>query len=171
MPPTFAGVNALYSREFYQWARKKLSHDGVVAQWLPFHILDPSYSASIAKTFQDVFPNAVLWIDPPSTTGILIGSANDAAVLGSNWPGFARTRLKRDLTEREVEKAVMLDSAALRRYGAYGQIISDDNQILAYGRGAQMLRAPQARNQDNRELLLKAAGRPAAAEPGRQKGR
>ncbi|MCB1839667.1 MAG: hypothetical protein KDI61_05335, partial [Alphaproteobacteria bacterium] len=38
MPPTFAGVNSLYSLEFYQLARSKLSPNGIIAQWLPYHL-------------------------------------------------------------------------------------------------------------------------------------
>ena len=133
MPPVFAGVNALYSQEFYQSAKRKLSTHGVIAQWLPFHLVSPNHSASIAKTFQSVFPNAVLWIDPLSKTGILLGSADDHSRLGTNWPGYARRAAKRDLSEQAVRRAIALDSAEVQLYSADGQIITDDNQLLSYG--------------------------------------
>jgi spermidine synthase len=148
MPPTFAGVNALYSKEFYELARQKLNNGGIIAQWLPFHIVALRYGASIAKTFQDVFPNAILWIDPPSKTGILIGSKDDSETLGINWPGFARTNIARNLSEAEVKKAVALDSKDLKQYDAFGDTVTDDNQLLAYGLASNFVGNLKAENLD-----------------------
>jgi predicted membrane-bound spermidine synthase len=135
MPPTFVGVNALYSREFYELARDRLGPKGVIAQWLPFHSVAPFHSASIARTFMDVFPNAVLWVDPNSpSNGILLGSKDGNVPVGTTWPGFARTQIKRGLDEKEVRQSVLLDAKELARFGAYGVVVSDDNQLLTYGR-------------------------------------
>lgn len=134
MPPNAAGVNSLYSKEFYQLARQRLSPDGVIAQWLPFHILAPYYSSSIAKTFLNAFPNAVLWIDPDSHTGILLGTKDDTTPLTSNWPGLTRAVASRNLSPREIKQHLALDQQQLQAYAGYGAIISDDNQLLAYGR-------------------------------------
>jgi spermidine synthase len=135
MPPTDAGVNALYSREFYELARNRLGPKGVIAQWLPFQCVAPLDSASIARSFIEVFPNAVLWIDPVSThNGILLGTKDDSVPLASDWPGFVRTQIKRDLDEKEVRQNLVLDAKELKRYGAYGEVVSDDNQLLTYGK-------------------------------------
>jgi spermidine synthase len=133
MPPNFAGMNALYSREFYELARLRLGPDGMIAQWMPLRHVAPHYSASIARTFQSVFPNAILWIEPVSQTGILLGTVNDDRPLGADWPGFKRTAMTYNLTEDQVRNAVLMDRKQLRRYGENGEIISDDNQLLAYG--------------------------------------
>lgn len=117
MPPHAAGVNALYSREFYALAAARLREGGVIAQWLPFHSVSPRAAASIARTFQEAFPNALLWLDPASPgDGILLG-AKDAPL-----------RLPPELAGRAA-----LDADALRRYGAYGSAVTDDDQRLAYG--------------------------------------
>lgn len=135
MPPISAGVNALYSKQFYELARGRLEAKGVIAQWLPLHSIAPRSAASIARTFTAVFPNAVLWIDPDSKIdGILLGTKDEDAALTSAWPGFARTSLARALSQEEVLRAVALDPEELARYGAYGEVISDDNQLLAYGK-------------------------------------
>lgn len=133
MPPVLAGVNALYSQEFYRQARNKLTAQGVMAQWLPFHTATPHFIASIAKTFQSVFPNAILWIDHPTKNGILLGSKDDATKLGGAWPGFMRQATKRSLTKAEAEDMIALDAAALSAYSADGDIVTDNNQKLAYG--------------------------------------
>jgi spermidine synthase len=134
MPPNSAGVNALYSKEFYELARQRLTANGIIAQWLPFHVAAPTYSASIAKTFKAVFPNAILWIDPDSKTGILLGSKDDNVTLASSWPGFARTAIQRDLTPEQIQQDVALNSQQLAQYSQYGKVINDDNQLLAYGK-------------------------------------
>lgn len=133
MPPTHAGVNALYSREFYELARARLAPGGAIAQWVPFHLLTPYAAASVVRTFQSVFPNAVLWIDPPSTTGILLASNEDEVKLGTLWPGFARPVAARDMDEAAVSRALTLTADKVAVYGSFGEIISDDNQLLAYG--------------------------------------
>lgn len=145
MPPNFAGVNSLYSREFYELAKSRLSKEGTIAQWLPFHLITPHTAASISKTFQDVFPNAILWVDPKSKTGILLGSANDAGALGKKWPGYERLKGVRDLSKAEVLKWVIHDRHELRDYAAEGEIITDDNQRLAYGKDAQLIRSSVVR--------------------------
>ena len=139
MPPITVGVNALYAKEFYVQARHKLSAHGVIAQWLPFHIAAPHYAASIAKTFIDVFPNAILWLDPASNTGILLASKDDNPTFGTEWPGFKRANIKRNLSESEVLKHVVFNSKQLTDYAAYGETIDDNNQLLAYGRSLYVL--------------------------------
>jgi len=133
MPPVTTGGNALYSKEFYQLARNKLSSNGVIAQWVPFHGAAPHYIASIAKTFIDVFPNAIMWIDHDSKTGILVGSKDNSTAIGKTWPGLLR-KVTRNLSNEDIQNAVALNTTQLKQYGNYGEIITDDNQLLAYGK-------------------------------------
>lgn len=134
MPPTFAGVNALYSREFYELAKEKLTENGVIAQWLPFHLVSLYHSASISRSFSEVFPNSILWIDPQSLTGILLGSKDEKTLLGQNFPGLKRNRMVRLLPDEKIGEAVYLDPRGLKKYGEeYGDVITDDNQLLSYG--------------------------------------
>jgi spermidine synthase len=133
MPPHHAGVNALYSQEFYALARSRLRAGGVVAQWLPFHLVTPEDAVAIAAAFRAELPDSLLWIDPPSGTGILVGRTEPKdGVIGTSWPGFAR-EVARDMTREETAEAVWLDAAAFERYASYGAAVTDDNQLLAYG--------------------------------------
>jgi len=134
MPPTFAGVNALYSREFYELAAERLRPAGIVAQWLPIHLVDPYQAASVTAAFQDVFPDSILWLDPASLTGILLGRKSPAdAPLGSDWPGLARNRPGRTMDADAIRAAAVLDPEGLAQFAAPGDVITDDNQLLAYG--------------------------------------
>lgn len=153
MPPTFAGVNALYSLEFYQLARSKMTPNGIIAQWLPYHLVPAKYSASIAKTFQAVFPNSILWNDPASGTGILLGSMDDNGDLGTDWPGFERTVIPRDLSKEQIIQSVVLNRHQMIRYSALGELITDDNQKLSYGKAAQLLRRARNADKENQDLI------------------
>lgn len=137
MPPNFAGTNALYSREFYEACRRRLSPDGICAQWLPLHLTPVESSRDIVRTFLAVFPNALLWIDPLSGTGILAGSADPRVPIGAQMPGFSRPGIERSLTEAQTRAAFQLNAAELAVFSADGRIINDDNQRLAFGRAVR----------------------------------
>jgi predicted membrane-bound spermidine synthase len=133
MEPHFAGTNDLYSLEFYRAAAAHLDDDGVLAQWLPLHLLLPEESASVVRTFVEVFPNAALWIDPRDRTGILIGKKGGGPMVESlNRAAVAFG--SRDLDAAAIRAAFALDGERLRRYGSAGALITDDSQLLAYGR-------------------------------------
>lgn len=160
MPPNFAGVNALYSREFYELARKKMTPNGMIAQWVPFHLVASPYAISIATTFRDVFPNAILWADPVSKTGILLGTADESKELGTDWPGFKRLKMKREFSEAEVREAIVLDRKHLKNYSDRGEVISDDNQLLAYGKAVSLGHVPAAiLEKENIDILEQEAGK------------
>lgn len=126
MPPNFTGTNALYSREFYQLVRSRLSATGVVAQWVPFHLLAPPHMRAIVATFIAVFPHARLWVDPVGGTGILLGASHLFSIQRSTVP--------LDLSPDQIEQAFRLDAAGLSRLASGARVITDDNQLLAYGK-------------------------------------
>jgi spermidine synthase len=133
MPPNFAGVNSLYSREFYELARSRLEPDGVIAQWLPIHILSVHDSIAITATFRAVFPDALLWLDPMGATGILVGRKGEPRAFGASWPGLSREGIARDLGPDEVRSRLLLGPHGLAVYANGGTIVTDDNQLLSYG--------------------------------------
>ena len=147
MPPFFSGSNSLYSREFYTLVRDQLEPGGILAQWFPLHLMSPDQAKSVAATFQDVFPDAILWFDPDSIgrngyfdQGILIGrrpmdDGTALAPLGSDWPGLRREPLSgsRPLTGEEIKGQLALDPAGMARFTADAPVVTDDNQLLEYG--------------------------------------
>jgi len=135
MPPNFAGVNSLYSLEFYEIMARRLAPGGIVAQWLPIHLLNEEHAASAVATFVAVFPDSVLWIDPRGATGILLGRRGGAEPpLGARWPGFDRVVRQRSLEADETRRGIFLYQDELARYGSRGRVITDSNQLLQYSR-------------------------------------
>ncbi|HTM43937.1 MAG TPA: fused MFS/spermidine synthase [Polyangiaceae bacterium] len=135
MPPNFAGVNALYSTEFYQLAAERLRPGGVVTQWLPFHLLSLEDAGAIVATFQRTFPDALLWIDPVDLSGVLVGRVQALEQpLGDTFPGLMRGQAHGNMSAEQIKRGVALRSAGLKLWAdVAGDIITDDNQLLAYG--------------------------------------
>ncbi|MEA1996937.1 MAG: fused MFS/spermidine synthase, partial [Gemmatimonadota bacterium] len=72
-PPTHAGVVSLYSRQYYELCRRRLSSGGIVCQWLPVNQMPYHEGLTLVRAFLDVFPHASLWF----------GSGCDLILLGS----------------------------------------------------------------------------------------
>jgi spermidine synthase len=124
MPPNHAGVNNLYSREFYELILAHLRATGSVAQWLPLHLIAPEHMRAIIGTFVHVFPQARLWMDPEGT-GILVAARQP-------W-SLRPTDLTLPLPATDVAARFLLDADALRAVSAGYPLVTDNNQLLSYG--------------------------------------
>jgi len=60
-PPSAAGVVNLYSREFYDLAKRRLAPGGLVAQWWPLPTQNLEDSRSLVRSFTDAFPYVSVW--------------------------------------------------------------------------------------------------------------
>lgn len=137
MPPKFAGMIHFYTREYYAAARKRLGPDGIVAQWLPFHLMNPTDARMAAATFLEVHPHAALWMF--QRTGILVGGVRpletETSVIARR---IAARGLGEDLRRIGVADAEgllalrVLDAAGLRRYAADAPILTDDRPALEF---------------------------------------
>jgi len=125
MPPNFAGVNNLYSLEFYELVRERLVPGGVAAQWVPFHLIAPEHMQSIVATFHEVFPYTRLWITPRHGTGILVGGDRP-------WQ-LHRSEVSLPPHDGAPESHFALDFAGVADLSRDAALITDDNQLLAYG--------------------------------------
>ena len=78
--PWMAGIASLFTREFFEGARDRLTPGGVLCQWAHTYDISSDDLRSIVATFLSVFPNGTLW---------LVGDA-DVLLLGSTEPLDAR---------------------------------------------------------------------------------
>jgi len=72
-PIAYAGVGALYSREFYALARSRLKPGGYISQWLPAYQVPTMTTLAMIRAFVEVFPQAVL----------LSGAESDLILIGT----------------------------------------------------------------------------------------
>jgi len=60
-PPGIAGVEDLYTREYFQLLRDRLAEGGIVTYWLPLSDLTDVGAKAILGAFCDVFADCSLW--------------------------------------------------------------------------------------------------------------
>jgi spermidine synthase len=75
--PWMAGIGNLYTREFFDLARRRLHPGGIMVQWIEAYHMPNSILKSVIQTYHSVFPYVDLWVSDPADPGdvILLGSA------------------------------------------------------------------------------------------------
>ncbi len=133
-PPRVAGVATLYSREFYEHARRALTEGGALAQWLPMHGMTDSELRMLARTFQAVFPDAVLYKIEAVEAALLgtKGAGADAATIAHrvDAPGV-RDHL-RELSPAAPLALPCIARDALRQALGNGPMVTDDHPRIEY---------------------------------------
>ena len=140
-PIGYAGVAALYSREFYALARTRLKPNGYVSQWLPTNQVPAATALAMTRAFIDVFPRAVL-ISGAEADLLLLGTTAERIEID---PERLAARLA---TAREVQADLeRLDLGSVREIvGTFvgsaetlaaatrnAVAVSDDHPIQEYG--------------------------------------
>ena len=141
-PIGFAGVAALYSKEFYQLSKKKLKKGGFLTQWLPIRQQPKEVILSMIRSFMEVFPNGNLfWGDVGEL--ILMGRKDAENILdpytftqNANKSQAISMDLKRisvgNLTD--VVGMYLSDSETLSRITRKSPALTDDYPISEYSR-------------------------------------
>jgi hypothetical protein len=80
-PPGIAGVENLYSREYFQLIHDRLADGGIVTYWLPLADLSDVAAKAILRAFCDVFDDCSLWNG--SGTNLMMVGSRGAPRLGS----------------------------------------------------------------------------------------
>ncbi|HEY3162557.1 MAG TPA: fused MFS/spermidine synthase [Vicinamibacterales bacterium] len=74
-PPGIAGVENLYSREYFGLMRNRLTEGGIVTYWLPLADLSDVSARAILRAFCDAFDDCSLW-NGSGTNLMVAGSRN-----------------------------------------------------------------------------------------------
>ena len=72
--PWIAGVNSLFTVDFYRLVKTRLEPDGVFCQWLQLYELTPETFATLARSFIEVFPEGNLFAVWRNSDAILIAA-------------------------------------------------------------------------------------------------
>ena len=73
--PVMAGAANLYTVDFFELAKSKLSNDGIMAQYLPLYELSYDDYQMIMRSFAEVFPDCIIFFTGFDT--ILLGAKNN----------------------------------------------------------------------------------------------
>jgi spermidine synthase len=68
----FSGATNLYSKEFYELARRHLADDGVLQQWVQVHRIGPDEISSAIASMRSIFPYVSYW--SYDGTGLVLGA-------------------------------------------------------------------------------------------------
>jgi spermidine synthase len=140
-PIGYAGVAALYSREFYELARSRLQRGGYMSQWLPAYQVPTDTTLAMIRAFIDVFPQAVL-VSGAEADLLLIGTNDTANLIDpsrvagaiSAAPAVATDLRQLDLgTVREIVGTFVGSAHTLAQATRGTTPVTDDRPIQEYG--------------------------------------
>ena len=142
--PTSADSWVLYTRDFYQLCKDRLTPDGIMAQWLPLHGLSTENYKTILRTFQSVFPHATLWLTNDYT--IVLGTLQEVQLDLS----FLEQKLRSEKVRQSLEEVhlgdpfallscFLMDEESLRAYVGEGPLNTDNHPHISFLRSRSWL--------------------------------
>jgi Flp pilus assembly protein TadD/predicted membrane-bound spermidine synthase len=128
--PWMSGVATLFTREFFEAARARLTTGGVLCQWAHTYDISQEDLQSIVRTFSEVFPQGTMWLVGEADL-LLIGEASADVPL----------RLERLAAGARTDAvAEMLASVSIRPADAAFDLLSlytgGPKELEQFGRGA-----------------------------------
>ncbi|MGD2215603.1 MAG: fused MFS/spermidine synthase, partial [Gemmatimonadales bacterium] len=137
--PKMAGNGSLYALEFYELLQERLSDDGLLVQWVPFHLLSDREVRMIAKTFVTVFPHTTLWFTPLRQYFVLVGTQKELEIdFGSLSDKLAMRDVQRDLELLHVTGPIdvlgwfVMGEEALAEYVGAASLNTDNHPYLEF---------------------------------------
>jgi tetratricopeptide (TPR) repeat protein len=127
--PWIAGVAALFTREFFEGARDRLSPGGLICQWANAYNISDVDLRSIVATFLSVFPHGTVW---------LVGG-DDVLMMASDGPLDARlAKMREHWTRPGVAEDLQLVSV-LEPFSVLSLYIGGSDELKPYAQGATLL--------------------------------
>lgn len=133
--PWIAGVNNLFTVEFYRRVRARLEPEGVFCQWLQLYELSPATFHSLLASFMEVFPESQMFCVWRSSDLIMLavppGRRLSRARLAS--AGAQRSLTEARLSSADELAAMYVGPAAMLRAGMRGvPLDTDDRPTVEY---------------------------------------
>ena len=104
--PVFAGNANLYSKDYFELCRKRLTGEGILSIWLPLWALSLDDFRMVINTFHSVFPHSTVWYTTnfDSKQVHLIGSKKKLSIDFSIWEKkIEEEKIKQDLREVRLD--------------------------------------------------------------------
>ena len=141
--PWIPGAANLFTREFFEISRRKLSDDGVFCQWIQLYELQGEHFESILRTFTSVFPEAHLF--RVNHDAMLIGSPRALGMAPTEWERRLTPRVREDLARIRVGSVEDLlarywvGGAELKQGLEKAGLNTDDNMRIEFAAPLQIL--------------------------------
>ncbi len=127
--PWIAGVANLYTHEFYDVIKSKLSENGVFAQWFHNYSISPDDFRMVFRTFGESFPHVTLW-------GM---KENDFLMVGSFKEQVIDYRLLKEFyAKNEKLRTDFKDLELFDIYSVLGFYRMGKKELMAFTEGAEV---------------------------------
>ena len=133
--PWVAGVNNLFTVDFYRRVRSRLHEDGVFCQWLQLYELSPETFQSLLASFLAVFPESHLFMMSQSTDALLVAApaGRSLSLARLRSPALASQFERALLTSPEQIAAFYVTSGpALHDLAAGAALNTDERPFVEY---------------------------------------
>ena len=139
--PWTAGASHLYTREFMQLVRSRLSSNGVFLQWMNMRFISEALLSSLSATLLDVFPyvrayhfdpNIIFFLASPAPIEPEMRLAESGEPLVSHGTQFRRKGIA---SINDVVAALAWDEEGLRAIAGSAPVISDNDNLIALRSG------------------------------------
>lgn len=137
--PKSSGSGSLYTLEFYQLCQQNLAVDGLMIQWLPYHLLSEEDVKMTARTFQEVFPHATLWFSFQRHYYILVGTQQELVL---DFQRISHLMAQPDIQNElapmgihdayDVLSSFIMDEVSLASYSSGSRLNTDNHPYLEY---------------------------------------
>jgi len=157
-PPGIAGVENLYSREYFQLIHDRLAGGGSVTYWLPLADLSDVSAKAILRAFCDVFDDCSLWNG--SGTNLMIVGTRPSTGLGAEGGAISEQQFRAQWSTPRI--AAEMKRLGLERPEQLGALfIGDAAFIRQLIDGApsltddypKLIEAPFSSQEESRRLL------------------
>jgi len=154
--PWIAGVASLFTKDFYEAARRRLSPNGVFVQWLQNYSIFPRDMQMVVRTFQEVFPHVSIWAASPNdfllvaTPGTVQLDQQLVARRLAESPGLREDFERFGWADGDLAFRFFLGEEDARRYAAGAPLNTDDHPMLEF---SAPLALYGSSSQKNEELL------------------
>jgi len=142
--PWMAGVNNLFTSEFYALAKHRLKPGGIFCQWVQSYEMSSRSLKAILDTLASSFAHVHLFSPPMASDLILLASdrplelAPGAAEFFPDRPGAVEDLAR--IGVRSLPDAAILYIAPIPRPAPGGVLNTDDNSLIQYRAPMEMLR-------------------------------
>ncbi len=152
--PWMAGLSNLYSLEFFQLVRQRLTSEGLFAQWIQAYEMDKETFSLLGRTFTAVFPNSVLFKVGP-VDYLMLGFNNDKGRFDWDMAHRNAVYAKKStlVTFSDIDFIVhLIMTEDLSRLFGEGRLHTDDHPYLEFS-------APRSLYQENGDIERMIGGR------------
>jgi spermidine synthase len=127
--PWIAGIANLYTTDFYEIIKSKLTEKGVFAQWIHNYSMSPDDFRMVFRTFGEAFPHVTVWVMKESDF-LMVGSMREQV--------FDYGRLQEIYSQNEKIKADFKDLGLSDIYAILGFYRMGKKEVLTFTEGAEI---------------------------------